>query len=56
MKKSFFAGLGISLLAVIVLAVAGYAAFMTGGTRLLYENSEGDSRLSDALQRWIRGL
>ena len=39
MKKSFFAGLGISLLAVIVLAVAGYAAFMTGGTRLLYENS-----------------
>ena len=39
MKKSFFAGLGLSLLAVIVLAVAGYAAFMTGGTRLLYENS-----------------
>ena len=39
MKKSFFVGLGISLLAVIVLAVAGYAAFMTSGTRLLYENS-----------------
>jgi hypothetical protein len=44
MKKSFFIGALISLLAVVVLALGVYAAYMTGGTRLLYENSVWGAR------------
>lgn len=39
MKKAFYIGLGICALGVITLGVAVYAFYMTGGTRLLYENS-----------------
>lgn len=39
MKKSFFVGIGVCSLALIALFVSLYAWFMTGGTRLLYENS-----------------
>lgn len=39
MKKSFFVGIGVCSLALIALFISLYAWFMTGGTRLLYENS-----------------
>ena len=39
MQKSFFVRIGGCALALIVLFVSLYAWFMTGGTRLLYENS-----------------
>ena len=44
MKKSFFAGLLVSLLGIVVLIVAFYALYMNSGTRLLYENSVWGAR------------
>ncbi len=44
MKKSFFVGIGVCVLGLIVLLVAFYAMYMNGGTRLLYENSVWGAR------------
>lgn len=44
MKKSFFVGIGLCALGVIVLIAAFYALYMNSGTRLLYENSVWGAR------------